>query len=173
MALTREVCALKLVESQLLSAIAAANGNADAAQSRIYTLQDEIVQMKRTASSTAPAVSASLVDMLDNFRSSADLRTALASRDSDLFALRSRLTEVQQEADGRALKAQQLADDLEAARRDTAHEREVASAAQSNLKEQMTAEAVRERGVLVAEAERARAKVAELTHQLQEQVRCR
>jgi hypothetical protein len=172
MALTREVCSLKLVESQLLAAVASANGNADAAQSTIHHLGDELARCNRAERHCDLSVMGNHFRDFAKGRSVAELHAAAASKEAELFAVRSKLLEAQHDLQAKAAKQQQTDDVVEGLRRDLLCERESAARSLNTMREELAQEAGHERSALSTQAHLAKQKVAELTRRLQEQV-CR
>ena len=170
MALTREVCALKLVESQLLASTSAANNNADAAHARVMHLEVELARSNKLAGEPAAGYGSDRAGA-DGGREVAELHAAAAAKDADLFKVRSELVEARQACGMKARHLQQLEEAVESLRQDVAKAKEAAGEAQSELREQLAADAAQERSSLETDLEQAREKVSELVRRLREEVR--
>lgn len=171
-ALTQEVYALKITEAQLLSATAAANGNADAAEARIAYLESELAQRQAPQTSSSPWAApwfTSLTSAHGCF-SSSDLHATLAAKESEIFTLRSELLSARQGTESLHAKVVRLEESIEELKRGLQREKQAGCAALEELREEMSAQAVLERDALTAALERAQEKIAELQGQLHEEV---
>jgi predicted nucleic acid-binding Zn-ribbon protein len=165
MALTRELFALKLVESQLQASVAAANGNADAAQARMQQLEAEIARIKRGRPSAAATSAAS-----DDSHAVAELHAAAAAKESELYAVRSELVEARQQCEAKDRQLQQAHEASESLATDLQREKGAAEKQLRAQLEQLDAEAEVERHALSDQVHQARDKVAELQRRLHEEV---
>ena len=165
MALTREVSGLKLAESQLVAAVAAANGNADAARARVQHLEAELATCRKQRGNFAHAAESWTGHTV------AELHAAAAAQDSELHKARSDLLEARQACDAKAQQLAQAEEAMEATKREAQVKADSAGTALAAQREQLEAEAAAERAVLTGLLEQARERVDELQRRLQEEVR--
>ena len=162
MALTREVCALKLVESKLQASLAAASGNYDAAQGRIHHLEAQAHRQQSTAAQHCPPRSGG--------KSTADLQVTLAARDTELHELRTQMLDLRHSKDETAAKLTHCTEALERTKNELAKSKESTAGALAALREELAAEGTAEREALVNELEAAQARTDELQRRVGEEV---
>lgn len=165
MALTREVCALKLVESRLQASLAAAQGNYDAALARMQRLDS---QQAHAAPQGNPASWQQCTP--DDATAAADLLVTLAARDAQLHDVRTQMLELRHSKEEGAAKLQHCNNLLESTKTELIKSKESTASALAALREELSAEARAERDALVNDLEAGRARVEELQRRLGEQV---
>ena len=165
MALTREVCALKVIESQLLAGVAAANGNADAAQARIVHLEAELAERKTTPAALHARATAS------GGAGTAQLQATLTARDTELYSVRSELLEARQAAERLVAQVESAEAQSEERAEQVQREKESASRAVAQTREELAAQHCQEREALTASIARAQDEIAALKAAVQETVR--
>lgn len=160
------MCALKIVESQLLAGTAAANGNADAAQARIVHLEAELAERK------AAHVGAHHHRAIpDSAPSAAKLQASLTARETELYTARSALLESRQAAQRLAAQVESLEAQCEERARQVRREKDAASASLAELREELTAQHCQEREALTSSIARAQDEIAALKGTVRETVR--
>lgn len=94
MGLTREVCSLKLVESQLLASMAAANANADASAAKAERLLLALNESQRALQRAQRDPCTPRQRGSDARHSAAELNAQLVARAQDLYTAQDRLLQV-------------------------------------------------------------------------------
>lgn len=101
LALTRQVCALKLVESQLLADVSAAKMLSDSRAMRIHQLELDVKRLKSAAESANAWVgkcnSAAVQGGWTDSSALAELQAQLAEKEKEAFNVRCELVEAQQQ----------------------------------------------------------------------------
>lgn len=175
MALTREVCALKLSESQLLANVAAASSLSDSRALRIHHLELETSRLKDSISrSQAPSPMqqylSSICKEVQDLASASELRAQLVQKDQEVYTLRCALVEVQQECSGLELQYKEVCEKLELQKIGTQAELQKAGHKLAAAEELWKAEAQKQQDAVAQQLMAADSRSRELTATLSHQV---
>jgi hypothetical protein len=174
MTLTREICALKLSESQLLADKTAASSLADSRALRIHHLELELARMKDGSAAKQPSqLLQYLTTSCKNIQDQAlvsDLHAQLAQKDHELYTLRCELVEEQQRSSRADLLYAKACEDVELQKMDMRTELQKAEHKLASAHEEWNAEAQRQQHAvaqqLMAADSRSRELMANLSHQV-------
>lgn len=173
LALTRQVCALKLVESQMLADVSASKTLADSRGLRIHHLEHDVKRLKDSAGGTRGVVLCNCKAARGGWNDAsalAELQSKLTEKEQEMYAVRCELVESQQQAARQQLMLEGMEQKQEVQRLEAEAEISKAKHAAEECDEAWKAEAQQQQNSVVQHLSAADSRNRELSDILGRQV---